>query len=354
MVTVNQGTPDEQTGAEETTVLRRSDLDDHAAGVDSTKESTGARGPASGASAWGSPRDGQDSEDATEAIVVQPAIGAHAAWQPAREQAAPARNVVAEPMSERTAPAETATVAAPMAATPVATPASPSPDRAPTAETKSTAETKTDRGTRNAAVRSRRSHPGEETVVVPAHRPWTMVLAGILALLWGLEAAFELVFNWSRVRGVPTPPGRYGIAAATVDHASTSVAHFIAQVALNKHFMATRDLDLRLALGAFAVVWVIVGLLLLVARGSGIRLGLLACGLVALPAFGLVRGGTDRYGWHLDHLAGAALTGAFAAPFILTVLIALLTGTRRARLFSGRPAEEFLDVNDPGEVWRDR
>jgi hypothetical protein len=35
------------------------------------------------------------------------------------------------------------------------------------------------------------------------------------------------------------------------------------------------------------------------------------------------------------------------------VIIALLTGTRRARLFSGRPTEpEYLEVNDPGEVWR--
>lgn len=338
-VTANQGTPEEQTGAEETTVLRRSDLDQHAAGVDLNKGSTADRGigPASGASAWGSGRADDDADDGTEATMVQPALGAHAAWQPTQERSVSERSASERSAPARTVVAEPATVATPA----VVTPAASSPD----------VSTSRAAGTR---VRPRRAYPGEETVVVPARRPWTMVLAGLLALLWGLEAAFELVFNWSRVRGIPTPLGRYGVATATVDHSSTSVSHFIAQIALNTHFVATRELDVRLALGAFAVVWIIIGLLLLVARGSGIRFGLLFCGLVALPAFGLARGGIDRYGWHLDHLTGAALTGAFAAPFVLTVLIALLTGTRRARLFSGRPADEYVDVNDPGEVWRDR
>lgn len=344
-MTVNQETPDEQTGAEETTVLRRGDLEDRAGGVDLTKDAAPDRGAGSGsgASVWGSGREAEDADDGTEATRVQPAFGAHAAWEPTPERTAPARAVVAEPVPV----VQPATVVpAPVASAP-AVPARHGQDA--TAEPEPAGQ-----GSARARVRPRRAYPGEETVVVPSRRPWTMVLAGILALLWGLEAAFELVFNWSRVRGIPVPLGRYGVATATVDHGSTSVAHYIAQIALNRHFVATRDLDLRLALGAFAMAWVIVGLLLLVARGSGIRLGLLLCGLVALPAFGLVRGGIDKYGWHLTHLTGAALTGAFAAPFLLTVLLALLIGTRRARLFSGRPADEFVDVNDPGEVWRDR
>ena len=181
------------------------------------------------------------------------------------------------------------------------------------------------------------------------------VLAGILALLWGVEAVFELVANWSRVRPAPDPSGRYALAVSTVAHSSTSLSHFIAQIALNHHFLPTDRLDARLALGSFAVVWLIIGLLLLLARGSGIRLGLLWSGLLALPAFGLARGGIDTHGWGLRHVVGASVTGAFAAPFVLVVVIAALTGTRRARLFSGRPYEpEFVEINDPGDVWRDR
>lgn len=326
-MTENVPTPEDDAGADETTVLNRRDLDDHAGRVGLHKGGSERRSADvdSGATAWGA---GESRASGDEATVIAPAVGASTAWP-----TTPERPVTAE----RTVRPEPAVVEQPAVQAPVQPVDQP-----------------VDQPAARGRKGRRRLAPGEEAVVFPSHRPWTMVLAGILALLWGIEAVFELVANWSRVR--PTPgSGRYALAITTVSHSSTSLSHFIAQVALNQHFRPTDRLDARLALGSFAVVWLIIGLLLLLARGSGIRLGLLWCGLLALPAFGLVRGGVDAYSWGLRHLVGASITGGFAAPLILVVIIAVLTGTRRARLFSGRPYEpEYVEINDPGDVWRDR
>jgi hypothetical protein len=380
-VTENEGTRDEQSASDETAVLSRRDLDESSdagatgagtpdAGtvdtgtVDPGTVDTGAGGAGAGAGtlSGGTASDhraavwGGDGDEAT--VVTRRPVGAHQAWSTGDEQATSAgwaadgaEPTVALPPGGGPAGSRSGATAASAGAVP-ATGSVPATGFEPA--TGSVPATDPDTRGRRAVGRrpGRRLDPGDEVAVFPAHRPWTMVLAGVLALLWGIEAAFELAFNWSRVRGTD-PTGRYGLAVVTVAHSSTSVADFFARVALNAHFVVTDRFDARLALGAFAVVWLIVGLLLLVAGGSGIRLGLFWCGLVALPAFGLARGGIDAYGWGLRHLVSAATTGAFVAPLVLAVIIALLTGTRRARLFSGRPTEpEYLEVNDPGEVWR--
>ncbi len=195
--------------------------------------------------------------------------------------------------------------------------------------------------------------PDGDVVRFPYRLPWTAGTAGVLAILFGLEAAFELAFNWSRYRG--NPRGRFGGAVLTLDHTSSALADALGTAVASPHFVAAHAFDHRIALGAFAALWVIVGLLLLLARGSGIVLGLLWCGIVALPAFTRTRVWISRFGWGLHHLDGAALTAAATAPLVLIALVAGLGASRRARLHSARPSDpEFVEVNEPGAVWRDR
>lgn len=199
----------------------------------------------------------------------------------------------------------------------------------------------------------RRTTQDGDVVRFPYRRPWTSTVAGILAFAWGLEAVFELVVNWSRPRGFTS--GRFRSAVGTLDHASSNLADQLAGAVVGRRYVAAHAFDHRVSLGAFAVVWLIIGLLLLLARGSGITVGLLWCGIVALPALARARTVIGRFGWGSHDLARAALAGAALAPLLLLALIAGLGASRRARLHSARPSDpEFVDVNEPGAVWRDR
>jgi len=192
-----------------------------------------------------------------------------------------------------------------------------------------------------------------DVVRFPYRRPWTSTVAGILAFAWGLEAVFELVVNWSRPRGFTS--GRFRSAVGTLDHASSNLADQLAAAVIGRRYVAAHAFDHRVSLGAFAVVWLIIGLLLLLARGSGIIAALLWCGVVALPALTRARTVIGRFGWGSHDLARAALAGAVLAPLLLLALVAGLGASRRARLHSARPSDpEFVDVNEPGAVWRDR
>lgn len=322
---------DERPDPEETAVMDRRRLGAAAAvpaDTDTAADPDTGPGPAgdAGATAAGARRRdlaGPDTAEESfpdEPTVVQPAV--RLATAPATAPETPARRVPARPVEPAVVP--------PRAwAEPV-----PAPVQAPVAAARPPA-------------------PDGDVVRFPYRLPWTAGTAGVLAILFGLEAAFELAFNWSRYRG--NPRGRFGGAVLTLDHTSSALADALATAVASPHFVATHAFDHRIALGAFAALWLIVGLLLLLARGSGIVLGLLWCGIVALPAFTRTRVRIARFGWGLHHLDSAALTAAAVAPLVLIALVAGLGASRRARLHSARPSDpEFVEVNEPGAVWRDR
>lgn len=196
----------------------------------------------------------------------------------------------------------------------------------------------------------RRPVPGQEYVRLPYRRPWTSVVAGVLALVIAGEALYELFHNWSGQHSVHESGSRFAVAYFQLEHSGVALTTTMANLILGSHYHPGTHLDARIALASYGILWLIVGLLLLLARGSGIVLGLAWCGAVGLAAAARGRVAIDGFGLHT--WPQLAAVGASFAPLALVILIAGLGGSRRARLHSTRPAEpDFVDVNEPGQVW---
>lgn len=268
---------------------------------------------------------GRFSPDADEPTVVQPAVDVQKRPAGAVSSGAVGSGAVAAPPAAVTYPPPAVTYPPPAAPLPPAQPYAVQTPR-------------------------RRPVPGQEYVRLPYRRPWTSVVAAILALVIAGDALYELFHNWSGQHSVHESGSRFAVAYFQLEHSGVGLTTTMANLILGTHYHPGTHLDARIALASYGILWLIVGLLLLLARGSGIVLGLAWCGAVGLAAAARGRVAIDGFGLHT--WPQLAAVGASFAPLALVILIAGLGASRRARLHSTRPAEpDFVDVNEPGEVW---